>query len=71
MVPGSNEQHSQHYGQDNQDMWQVMAMVERQHQRKKKDGEAKDMETMEHRGGCLGEGRAPGVYPAVEEKNLE
>jgi len=70
MVSGSNEQRSRRPGEENQDLCQVKEVVERRHQRKKKDGREKEKETSELRGGCLGESRAAEFDPAVQEKDV-
>jgi len=43
--------------------------MERRHQRKKKDSQERQKEKTELAGGCPGEGRAPEVHIAVQEKN--
>jgi len=71
MVSGSNEQRSRRHSKENQDSCQIKEMVERRHQRKKKDGKEREKEKTALGEGCPGEGRAPEVDPAVQERNVE
>ena len=70
MVSGSNEQRFRHHGEENQDLCQVKEVVERRHQKMKKDGREREKEKTELGGGCPGEGRAAEVDPAVQEKDV-
>ena len=69
-MSGCNEQRSRRHGKVNQDLCQIEAVVERHHQREKKDGWEREEEKTELGGGCQGEGRAPEVDSAVQEKNV-
>jgi len=51
-VSGSNEHCSRCHSKENQDFHLITEVVERQHQRNKKDGSEREREKMQLRGGC-------------------
>jgi len=69
MVSGSNQQRYRRHGNENQDLFQVKGVVERRHQRKKKDSWERENEKTALRGGDPAECRALEVNSAVQEKN--
>jgi len=71
MVSGSNVQRSGRHSKENQHSCEVKVVVECRHQRKKNDGRERHGKKTELGAGCLGEGRAPEIDPAIQEKNVE
>jgi hypothetical protein len=71
IVSGSNEQRSRRHGKDSQDLGEIKDVVERRHQRTKKDGREREKEKTELGPGCPGTGRDPEVDPAVQERYVE
>ena len=63
MVSGANEQRTGHHEKENQHLCQIKQVVERRHQKTKKDGRASEKENMEFPGGFPGEGRSLEVDP--------